>query len=687
MPAAFKDKARTTAPMWIAGLIAAVGWFGLAYGAHTPPSRLPDPAPSMTDESHTVEPSAGPQPSAILESSASPNAPSHDEISRDAESASATAGKSKAQPAEILKLKTPRLKLKELRAETVKWIESIDATASAGGDAPAKTAAPDANPVEDPKALRALLKTRLDWMSEYEKAEQDYRQATTVDPEQDGAKAKAELEKLNAMLVQAAQAPNTLLPQVFRGSLGEVGDSARTEMKEAIESTRNELKDWTTKYEAAKANATKTTEVQAAMRAERDKIFQRVAALKTRVGEQPQAASKTAKAPVPDTPRLDRERRLNAEWETRVESLRLKAQEARIALEAKLKAVSELDIQVDAAHVRLAQQILDQMQQRFRSASDLQQRDLKRAAASEENLAANADDPLVRYRARRNAELLEMEAQTVKFEQRLTSNDSPSLEEQRTLMNRAKKEFENLKQLLNDGDVSRLDAILLNNDFRRIGPERDRIERNELKTVEARVQFYGNALTEAQLELIEDARLDQFEHEALLERLPPERRAAAGLVFDEIEGKHRAILVRRRDALKALAARAAETLKEVKSRIAVLDDEYGFIRTSIFWVRDQDPIGPESLRQGGREVARLGKATFRLAGEAVDSRNWSRVSAEFTAAAVGLVVLPFGLFRVRRRLGDQIAIHLPAPGAVPEPIAPTSDPDSTMTQPPQPEPD
>lgn len=677
MPVSFKGETWIAAPVRIAGLIATVGWLGLAYGAHTPPSRLPDPTTSMIDESHTVEPSAGSRPSARSEPSASPDVPSQ----------SATAGETKAQPEEILKLKTPRLKLKELRAETVKWIESIDATVSPSGDATAKTAAPDANPVEDPKALRDLLKTRLDWMSEYEKAEQDYRQATTVDPEQDGAKAKAELERLNALLAEAARTPAALLPKVFRRPPGEIDDAVRTEMKDAIEATRNELKDWTTKYEAAKANATKTTEVRAAMRAERDKIFQRVAALKARVGEQPQAASKTAKAPAPDTPRLDRERRLNAEWETQVESLRLKAQEARIALDAKLKTVSELDVQVDAAHIRLAQQVLDQMQQRFRSASDLQQRDLKRAAASEENLAASADDPLVRYRARRNAELFELEAQTVKFEQRLTSNNSPSLEEQRTLTARAKKDFENLKQLLNDGDVSRLDAILLNNDFRRIGPERDRIERGDLKTVEARVQFYGNALTEAQLELIEDARQDQFEHEALLERLPPERRSAAVLVFDEIEGKHRAILVRRRDALKALTSRASETLKEVKNRLAVLDDAYGFIRTSIFWVRDQDPIGPESFSQGGREMARLGKATLRLAGEAVDSRNWSRVSAEFTAAAVGLVVLPFGLFRLRRRLSEQIAIHLPDPAAASEPIAPTPAADSAVTQQHQPEPE
>ena len=45
-------------------------------------------------------------------------------------------------------------------------------------------------------------------------------------------------------------------------------------------------------------------------------------------------------------------------------------------------------------------------------------------------------------------------------------------------------DFAEIKQLLDDGNVSRLDALRLNNDFRRIGPERGRLLRNELATVE-----------------------------------------------------------------------------------------------------------------------------------------------------------------------------------------------------------
>jgi hypothetical protein len=648
MPGALRRVGRIAFRIRIAGAVAAAGWFGFAYGAQ---------------ETGTVVPGS-----------------------------SAKAGHSRAETAEPAQPWTTPARRKELRAEIVKRIEAIDAAGAAGGDTTAKAGVPDAKPVEDPKALRDLLKTQLDWMSEYEKAEQDYRQAAGANPEQDVVKAKAELERLNALLVQAAQSPDVLLPQAFRGPAGVVGDAVRTEMKDAIESSRNELKDWTTKYETAKTDAAKTAEVRTAMRAERDKLFQRVAALKARGSERPppppdmKASDKAAQTPSPASPQLDQERRRNAEWETQVQSLRLKAQEARIALEPKLTALGELELQLGQAHVRLVQKALDQMQRRFRSASDLQERDLKRAAASEESRAANSDDPLVRYRARRNADLLELEAQTVKFEQRLTSNNSPSLEEQRALTNRARKDFEDVKQLLSDGEVSRLDAILLNNDFRRIDPERDRIERNELKTVEARVQFYGNALTEAELELIEDARQDQFEHEALLERLPAERRPAAGAVFEEIEDRHRAILIRRRDALKLLANRATETLHEVRARLAVLDAVYGFIRTNIFWVRDQEPIGPESVGQGGREVARLGKAVFRIVEEAVDSRNWSRASAEFTAAALGLVVLPFGLFRLRRELRGRIANHLPDLGVAEAPD-PTPDPGSCPSPPQQAEPD
>ncbi len=673
MPASLRGMGRLALSVRVAGVVSlGVGlwWWrpeilgvALARGAQGPPARLPGATSSQTDETGSSE-------HAPARHGGDSGDPSHaGGVSGGSAGASAD-GHAKAPAAAGPKPGTTLAKLNQLRAETLKRLEAVDATLAATGDSTAKTteaANASTRPADDPRALRELLKARLDWMNEYEKAEKDYRQWTANKPDQDKARARADLEKLNALLSQAEQKPETLLPQAFRGPTNEIGDAVRTEMKDAIESIQNELKDWTTKLDAAKGEATKTAEERVALRVERDKIFQRVAALKVRAGERTSPPAKgSVKAATPESQHLDAERRLNLEWETQVESLRLMAQEARIALETKLTAVNELNIQVYTAHVQVARKILDQLQLRFGAVSDIQQRDLKRAAASEENRAEKLDDPLERYRARRTAELLEMEAQTVKFEQAVAANPSPAPDEQKAHTDRAKQDFEELKKLIKDGEVSRLDAMRLNNDFRRIGPERDRLDRNELTLVEARVQFYADALTEAELELIEDAHQDQFEHDALLERLPASRRGAAAAVFEQIERKHGAILIRRRDALKVLANRATDTLREVTARIAVLNDEYGFIRTNIFWVRDQDPIGPETIGQGGRELARLTKAILRLTEETLDRRNWNRASAEFVAASVGLVVLPIGLFRLRRKIGHQIHLDLYGAETVPE---------------------
>ena len=148
----------------------------------------------------------------------------------------------------------------------------------------------------------------------------------------------------------------------------------------------------------------------------------------------------------------------------------------------------------------------------------MQQQALRQAAATQENMARQADDPLEQYRARRRAELLELEARVVKNEQTLAAGTHPALEEQRALADRAEADFEQIKHLLADGDVSRLDALRLNNDFRRIGPERDRILRNELTSIETQLQYYENILTSVELELIEDSMADQVEHDAVLEQ-------------------------------------------------------------------------------------------------------------------------------------------------------------------------
>jgi hypothetical protein len=314
---------------------------------------------------------------------------------------------------------------------------------------------------------------------------------------------------------------------------------------------------------------------------------------------------------------------------------------------------------VAEAHVQLARKILDPMQLRYREASELKEHALEQAAARQENRARQAQDPLERYRARCLAEMLELEAKIIKFEQAPSAPSHPSLEEQRALADRAEADFVQVKQLLDDGNVSRLDALRLNNDFRRIGPERDRLLKTDLSSIEALLQYYENTLTSVELELIEDSLADQIEHDAVLERLASERHAEARNQFAELERKHKELLVRQKAALTKLVTRSAETLEQVTRRLRTLEDEYGFIRTHIFWVRDQEPVGLPTLQQGGRELKQVAKGLVKLVGESSQRRSWCLPSSEFLAAATAAVVLPLGLFRLRRTLRRRITRALP----------------------------
>ncbi len=78
------------------------------------------------------------------------------------------------------------------------------------------------------------------------------------------------------------------------------------------------------------------------------------------------------------------------------------------------------------------------------------------------------------------------------------------------------------------------------------------------------------------------------------------------------------LLVRRRTVLEHLTDGTAQTLDQIARRLAILDEEYGFIRTHIFWVRDQEPIGRHDYAGGAGRPACV-KALMRLAQESAAS--------------------------------------------------------------------
>jgi hypothetical protein len=556
-----------------------------------------------------------------------------------------------------------------LRSQTEEQLKAFDSAAAAGSTATAtngidprpgsSTASPSAVAVESTtdKQLRELLQGRLRWLDEYDRASKALKKATNPErsPEQQLAEAKEQLGRLQAVLAQAATRPETLLPPAYRALPAGDSPHLNTDMKDALEAATNELKDGKTRLETLRTEVVNWESLQNARRTERDKLFQRVASLKAR-GTDRDAVTGAATA---RSRQLAQERQINSEWASRVDVLRLQVVEAELALEAKLTGVRELNLQVCHAQIQVLEKALELMQKRYRASADRQERDLKEKAAHEENTARQSEDFLERFHAHRLADLLELEAQVIKTEQAEVTSSPPTLDEERSRADHAFADFARIKALLDDGRVSRLDAIRLNNDFRRIGPERDRLLRNEMAIVETRLQFYEDVLTNVEIELLQDSLHDRFEHDLLRERLPPSRWAEGEALLAELERTHRTLMVRRRASLERLTDCTSQTLDQIARRLSILDEEYGFIRTHIFWVRDQEPIGLGTITQGARELQHLVKALARLAQEAVRPRHWGRASAEFVAAALAVLGLPIGLIRLRRFLRVRIEHDLP----------------------------
>jgi potassium efflux system protein len=509
------------------------------------------------------------------------------------------------------------------------------------------------------KSLRDLLNERLRWLDECERATEGLQKTANPQPspEAQHAEAKTELLRVQEILKQTTASADSVLPPVFRNPRSNDANALAAEMRNALDAERNELKEWNAKVESLRAEIAKAESSRKARQNDRDKVFQRVAALRATSFE---LEGPVSSAVTSEARQLAQEKLVNFEWESRVQNLRLKLIEAELALERKMAGVRDLNFQVGLVQVQIAETRRSLMEARYKAIVERQEQELSRAAASEETKARRADDPIDRFKARLTAEILAREAQVIRSDKALATTPSPSPIEERDLADRAEADFAQIKHLLDDGDVSRLDAVRLNNDFRRIALERVRLVRNEMAAVEAQLQFYEEALTNTEIELLSDSTGDRFDRDLLHERLPQSRWLEGEAVLGELEGKHRAVLMRHRDVLERLCERASQTHQQVIRRLAILDEEYGFIRTHIFWVRDQEPLGLGALTHGGRELQQLFKGCLRLAQECAKPKLWKeRPSGEFLAVSAAVLLLPLGLIRLRRAIRHMLECEMP----------------------------
>ena len=507
----------------------------------------------------------------------------------------------------------------------------------------------DKNGKSSEKNLRDLLETRLKLIDAWENSAKERAAAENPEPspEDEAADLKVELERIKTQIAAAADDLKTLIPPSFRNLPTIVAEPTRNEIKEAISAAELELKETTAKVEESRARtSTNTTNQSAARRADRDKQAQKIATLKGKIQEREKGLAEALNA---EARKLALEKLVNANWEMMAETEKLKAIDALAKLGERRAKVAELSLRALEARVALASRTLLALKNLHRTISAREERTLQQAAVMEKSRADMVDDPLERYRAKRAAELLELQAAVIADENALTLDPPPTFDEQHNLAVHAATDLANVKHLLDDGRVSHLDALRLNNDFRRIGLERERIEKNELARSALRLANAENALSRVEIEIIYDGRDDRFEIDNLLERLPKPDHPKLIAMFEDFERRHTLLLARRQRALEKIARRAEETHDQILKRLRILDEHFGFIRTHIFWVRDEEPVSTSTFSQANREALLVAHTLLRLAAEFGDRSLWGRFSPEFVIASVGVVVLPWPLRRLNRR--------------------------------------
>jgi hypothetical protein len=541
-----------------------------------------------------------------------------------------------------------------MRAEVAEQLKILTAPPGAAADGADLKRPLDAAAKQAVKALQDVLQERLQRLDDYDKVVKELKDLTNpeANPDRKLAEAKAEQERAQAQLNQPIE---SLLPEVFTQK-GKIAEAARNQMKEAIEGTQKDIQDYQDKISGAPPEPTKEVKGPlAAMRADRDKITQRIAALKARgEGSDDASAPKTA-----SDRKIADEKATNLRIETTVETLRAQCVELKITRASKGAEIAEANRKRWIAQAQLGRKLLERMQNRYNELAEAEARELQAKADAEQAKAKSIEDPLEHYRAGRQAQLLELEVKAVKLEQLVTAGSGPSLQVQRGLAEKAAHELETIKGVLDDGSLSHVDTIRLNSEYLSLVVERDRIRRNELAEVEQQVRDYANALTTVELELINDTIVDQVEHANLLDSLSPERHDTARKVLAEFEAKHRELLTRRRDALRKLVGRASETLDQINRRIDILEEEYSFVRTHLFWIRSQEPIGLSTVARAGSELRQIVPVSIGLARETATVKAWRRLSPEFLAAGFLALVLPMGIFRVRGVLKKRLLHALP----------------------------
>ncbi len=534
------------------------------------------------------------------------------------------------------------------RAEVTGKLRALTETADAKAAGQAKA---------DPRVttLKEIFKARLQLLDLHDSTAALLKGAENPEPtpEAEAAALKLSTERSRAAIEKSVADPHSLLPEAFRTPETPTTEKQLAEMmeavtaaQEAVDALKKALDDPADTPEKKPANPI------AQARERREKARQTIAVLQKRIGESEAALANLAADEDRETAC---ERLLNLKWELRVETLRLREADVRFTLETKRAELADARDEATKLDLEISRKRLEAMRQAHRHRVELQRTDLKKASATESARAQHTADPLERFRALRSKELLDEQALLQERELELAATPAVSLSDQTGKAEKAAEDFKRLKALVTGKRSTGLVAQRLNNSYRKLVPERAAIQRNELAMISGQLTRYENELTVVELDQLNETRGHHTLRDELLQALPTDRKAQALAILEDCERKQEEILDRRRRVLSELVDRADQTRQQVLLRLQILDDQYGFVRTHLFWVRDSPPLSRATIDAAQVEAAELTHALVVISAQPWSWAYWQKVTTDFVWASVGLVLSPWVLYRVRRGLRNLLA--------------------------------
>ena len=619
-----------TALLWVA----LAGLLARADQPDAPTIPVPEPAaasqpatPPKADAATTTQPPAPDQKPAAVADSPPGGAPK-------------TAVNTEASPADPAAAATERLR-------------KLDESAKEDASNPARA--------EWSKALREALNQRLSLLKQLDEARKARSNA-----EHPRAGSEREAEEIAQDAAQARQALSalrdpakiaTFLPETFRKTSDRVPDEKHlTEMKDAIGAAQTSLKELRDELDSLESETERKARAEELnqIRARREKRKKTLAGLAASASQQDAALGA---ATTVEARELIRERIANVALQSRIENERVREDDALVRSSEERARHEQAYADSLALQIAVVEKTVGEMQARYRTLSDRHRVRLEREAESSRRRADRETDPVERYRLKREAVVSALEAQIVKDEKDLTSAPGLALADQKRLADRAQEDLEGLRTLVEGGRSTTLVALRLANSYRRIAQQRESVVARDLAAAGALLTQLENELTSVELDALNDDREDREEFDSLSSQLTTAiDRDRARRVFEVVEKRHQMLLERRRAVLTKLVKRAEETRNEIVRRIALLDEQYAFIRTHIFWVRDAQPIGTTALRQCLREALTIAFAVGKLSEERLPEIE---LDDELALAILGVFGLPWPLYRARVALRRRIDSHGP----------------------------